>query len=329
MKFLSAVLLFFLVYSGSFGQGTLPESFLDGKSVVLISNSPQARPLLGWKNLAEEIHLGIVEAGGDPVAYYELEDVTLSEETQAGFADAFNKRLIGNIVIITRKSSGELLLHIAPYTHNKNMVPNSGIFSIQAENVMGLRENLASMGRNVRTKNLLVLDVPEFPAGEGSLAGGRSRFLDRNPLNLDVFKLGIPLSGASGESAFLSMYRYDLLGKSAAAIAAEQAAEKNGLEGIFKAKYPHQVEYLTDAKTEAELIRDRVQFVLMRVEGREADLRSSMGLPELESGDGSQIVVKYYIKFLVRNELYIGPVWDADPNWRVALGQFLENLKIK
>ncbi|MCH7414140.1 NTPase [Belliella sp. R4-6] len=327
MKVISALLLFFVLAPSSYGQGTLPESFLDGKSVVLISNSPQARPVLSWENLAEEIHAGIVEAGGDPVAYYELEEITLSEETQAGYAEAFNKRLVKNIVILTRKSSGELILHIAPYTNNKNMVSNAGIYSMQAESVKSMKESLMAMGRNVRSRNLLVLEVPEFPASESSLAGGNSRFLNRNPLNLDVFKLGVPLSGAAGESAFLSMYRYDLLGKSAEAIAAAQKEEKNGLEGIFKASYPHQVEYLTEAKTEAELIKERVQFVLMRVEGRESDLRSSMGLPELESGDDSRIVVKYYIKFLVRNELYIGPEWDADPNWRVALRKFLENLK--
>lgn len=317
----------FLIFFESFAQGGLPEDFLDGKSVVLISNSPQARPVMTWVALSEEIHDGIVEAGGDPVAYYELEDLTLSEESQAGYAEVFNKRLIKNIVIVTRKASGEVVLSIAPYTNNKNIVPNSGVFSMSSSNVAELKESLFAMGRSNKTRNLLVLDVPEFPASEGSLAGGASRFLNRNPLNLDVFKLGVPLTGAAGESAFLSLYRYDLLGKSEAAIVAEQAAEKSGLEGIFKSSYPHQVEYLTDAKTQAELIRDRVQFVLMRVEGRENDLKSSMGLPVSEGEEGSRIVVKYYIKFLVRNELYIGPEWDADPNWRVALRQFLENLK--
>lgn len=327
MKIFSATLMCFLIFSKSFAQGGLPEGFLDGKSVVLISNSPQARPAMTWTALSEEIHKGIVEAGGDPVAYYELEDLTLSEETQAGYAEAFNKRLIKNIVIVTRKSSGEVVLNIAPYTNNKNIVSNSGVYAVSSSSIESLKESLSGMGSSIRTKNLLVLDVPEFPANEGSLAGGASRFLNRNPLNLDVFKLGVPLSGAAGESAFLSLYRYDLLGKSEAAIAAEQAAEKSGLEGIFKSNYPHQVEYLTDAKTEAELIRDRVQFVLMRVEGRENDLKNSMGLPVSEGEEGSRIVVKYYIKFLVRNELYIGPEWDADPNWRVALSRFLENLK--
>ncbi len=327
MKYFSAAVLFFFFTLNVFGQGGLPESFLDGKSVVLISNAPQARPALTWERLAEMIHPAIVEAGGDPVSYYELEDVTLSEEIQAGYAAAFNKRIIKNIIILTRKTSGEVVLNIAPFTANKNIIPNAGLFTLQAADISNLQDNLVSLGRNSRSRNMLVLDVPEFPAAEGSLSGGTNRFLARNPLNLDVFKLGIPLSGSSGESAFLTMYRYDLLGKSAEAIAAEQEAEKRGLEGIFKANYPHQVEFLTEAKTEAELIRDRVQFVLMRVEGREADLKKSMGLAVQDEEAESRIVVKYYIKFLVRNELYTGPIWDAHPNWRTALAQFLENLK--
>ena len=38
-------------------------------------------------------------------------------------------------------------------------------------------------------------------------------------------------------------------------------------------------------------------------------------------------VVKYYIKLIVRDELYIGPVWDADTDWEIALTEFLNNLK--
>jgi hypothetical protein len=67
--------------------------------------------------------------------------------------------------------------------------------------------------------------------------------------------------------------------------------------------------------------------VLVKVEGRQADLMKSMGLAPATGAEGSKIVVKYYIRFLVREELYLGPTWDAHPDWRIALRQFLENLK--
>jgi hypothetical protein len=326
MKYLSALLFLLAFFNVLFAQSALPDHFLDGKAVVLISNAPQARPAISWTDLADAIHPALVEAGGDPVAYYELEDIAISEDIQAGFAEMFNKRLIANIVILTRKADGSVELNIAPYSKNRNILPTSGIWNLTGNSLEQLKGSLVNLGKEQRTKNLLVVDVPEFPTG-ASAAANAPRFINRNPLNLDVFKLGIPLSGSSGESGFLNTFRYDLLGKSKELILAEQKAEKDGLESLFTELYPYQIEFLTDPKTDAELIRDRVQFVLMRVEAREADLLESMGLPVENPDLQNRIVVKYYIRFLVRNELYIGPVWDAHPDWRVSLENFLKNLK--
>jgi hypothetical protein len=329
MKYLFALLMVLTFQIPSTAQNSLPETFLDGKSVVLISNSPQARPPLTWEGLANEIHAALVSAGGDPVAYYELENVAISEEVQAGFSAMFAKRMISSMVILTRKANGSLVLNIGPFTNNKNMIPTNGMWSIEANGIESLKESLTAIGQNIKSKNLMVLELPEFPSGANAAATAAQRYLNRNPLNLDVFKLGIPLSGSAGESGYLNTFRYDLLGKTEDRILAEQNAEKNGLEAVFTQLYPHQLEFLTSPKSDAELIRDRVQFVLMRVEAREADLMKNMGLSTEGLEDRDRIVVKYYIRFLVRNELYIGPVWDADPDWRKSLENFLSNLKIK
>jgi hypothetical protein len=326
MKYLSALLFLFAFFNVLFAQSALPDHFLDGKSVVLISNAPQARPAISWIDLADEIHPALVEAGGDPVAYYELEDLAISEDVQAGFAEIFNKRLIANVVVLTRKGDGSVELNIGPYTKNRNILPTSGLWNLSGNSLDQLRESLVTLGKGQRTKNLLVIEVPEFPSG-ATAAANAPRFINRNPLNLDVFKLGIPLSGSSGESGFLNTFRYDLLGKSKELILAEQKTEKEGLESMFSELYPYQIEFLTDPKTDEELIKDRIQFVLMRVEAREADLLQNMGLPVENPELQNRIVVKFYIRFLVRNELYIGPVWDADPDWKVSLENFLKNLK--
>src|SRR5690606_28518758 len=147
-------------------------------------------------------------------------------------------------------------------------------------------------------------------------------FLARNPLNLDVFKLGVPLSGSAGDSGYLTTFRYDLLGKSPEQILAEQKSQMEGLQKIFEAYYPYEVVFLSIPQSEEALIKEKIQFVLMRLEGREADLMRNMGLELPENIDEYRIVVKYYIKFLVRNEMYIGPVWDADPDWDTALVNF-------
>ncbi len=122
-------------------------------------------------------------------------------------------------------------------------------------------------------------------------------------------------------------FRYGAYGKSAETVLAEQSAQKVGLEEILSSAYPHEVAWLTEARSNPQLLADRIQFVLVKVEGRQGDLMKSMGLEPLTGEEGSKIVVKYYIRFLVREELYLGPVWDAHPDWRIALSQFLDNLK--
>lgn len=329
MKYLLALLTVLALIQPGMAQNALPQTFLDGKSVVLISNSPQARPLLSWEALAHEFHPALVSAGGDPIAYYELESVVISEEVQAGFATMFSKRMVSSIVILTRKANGNVTLNIGPFSNNKSMIPTNGMWSMEAGSIQQLNETLTAIGQSIKSKNLMVLEVPEFPSGANATASAAQRYLNRNPLNLDVFKLGIPLSGSAGESGYLNTFRYDLLGKSEESVLAEQNAEKDGLQAIFSQLYPHQVEFLTSPKSDAALIGERIQFVLMRVEAREADLMQNMGLATDNLTDGDRIVVKYYIRFLVRNELYIGPVWDADPDWRKSLENFLNNLKIK
>lgn len=328
MKYLLVCSFLFGCYCQIHAQGSIPEDFFSGKSVVLVSNSPQARPTATWQELAEAFHPALVEAGGDPVAYYELERLTLSEETQAAYAAAFAKRQIKTIVILTRKTNGSIFVHIGPFSNSKQIIQSSLLWGLEAATIELLSQQLSTLGKTVRSKNYLVVDVPEFLGGEQAVASSTSRrFLARNPLNLDVFKLGVRLESGTSNSGVLANFRYDLLGKSEASIAAEQAEERNSLEQIFGEYYPYQVSYLTTAKTDQELVAERTQFQLVKVEGRESDLLQSMGLPIGDAEKNTRIVVKYYIRLIVRDELYIGPTWDADPNWRTALTNFLENLK--
>ncbi|TFV95966.1 NTPase [Algoriphagus kandeliae] len=328
MKYFFFVLLLGFISLKAFPQNGLPQSFYDGKSVVLVSVDPGARPVMDWKIASDTVHHYLVEAGGDPVAYYELEQVVLSEEVQAAYAKAFEQRLVKNIILITRQKN-QSSIHIGEFSGDGKVISSTALYGSTATNLPEAGKQLANAAKTTPSKNLLVIDVPEFPslAGiESNTSLAASKFLPRNPLNLEVFKLGIPLEGSSAATGFLSFFRFDLFGKSPETILAEQATQKTQLESILNAEYPHEFVWLTEPKTNEELIRDRVQFLLIRVEGREADLKKSMGL-EADPQTETETVVKYYIKLIVRDELYIGPEWDADPDWRVALRNFLRNLK--
>ncbi|PZX58036.1 hypothetical protein LV85_00222 [Algoriphagus chordae] len=307
-------------------QGSLPQSFFDGKSVVFISADPAAKPVMTWTEVADSVHHSLVKAGGDPVAYFELEKVALSEAVQADYAKSFQQRLVKNIILVTRKKN-QMSIHVAPFTETGQIIPSTALFGVTGGDIGAATNQFGLIGENQVSQNLLVLDVPEFLNISTTETTSNERFLASNPLNLDVFKLGITIEGSSAETGLLSYFRYDMYGKSQEAILAEQAAQKAGIEQVLKQEYPYQIAWLTEAKSVQELIQDRVQFLLVKVEGREADLMSSMGLEPKTGPSSSAIVVKYYIKLLVRDELYIGPEWDADPDWRVALDNFLKNLK--
>lgn len=323
------ILLIFILLVNSHllsAQGSLPQSFFDGKSVVFVSIDPGARPAMTWKEVADSVHNSLVKAGGDPVAYFELEKVALSEAVQADYANSFQQRFIKNIILVTRQKN-QMSIHVGPFTADEKIIPTTSLFGVSAEDIGAATSQFGVIGENQDSHNLLVLDVPEFLTISTTETSSSQKFLASNPLNLDAFKLGIPIEGSSAQTGLLSYFRYDMYGKSLEAILAEQAAQKAGIEQVLKQEYPYQIEWLTEAKSEEELIQDRVQFLLVKVEGREADLMRSMGLESKTDSSASRIVVKYYIKLLVRDELYIGPEWDADPDWRVALNDFLKNLK--
>jgi hypothetical protein len=327
MKYICFGLFFLSSINSTLAQGGIPASFFDGKSVVLVSTDPASRPVLSWQQLADSVHRQLIKAGGDPVAYYELEQVILSEARQADFAKAFLMRQVKNIVLVSRKKES-LSIHVGPFSGDGKIVHTTSLFGVTGKDWNDAGSLLVESGKSTRSKNLLVIDVAEFPRiSSQETAQSEQKFISRNPLNLEVFKLGIPLEGSSAESGVLSYFRYDLLGKSQEAILAEQSAQKSQIQGIFENLYPHQIEWLTEAKTNEELVRNRVQFLLVKVEGRQADLMQSMGLPPIGGEEGAKTVVKYYIKLIVRDELYIGPEWDAATDWKVALSNFLSNLK--
>ncbi|GAB3001512.1 hypothetical protein GCM10027284_18940 [Cyclobacterium sediminis] len=327
MKNISLTVLVSFFSLVSLAQPTPVEQFLDGKSVVLVSAAPAETAPITWKELVEEVHPAFVEAGGDPVAYFDLEEVILSEGIKNTYASHFITRQIRNIILLIRKTDGRLFCHIYPFSGNRNIISPGNNWSTKATHLEDLKEQIQSIGLNKKSQNFLVIEVPEYPSIPGLENNSvGNNYIQAPPLNLDVFKLGILLTGAAGNEDFLNTFRQDIYGKDPNQVEAEQLAEKEGLEQIFNAEYPFETEFLTTAKSNQELINEKVQFILMKQEGREADLMRSMGVPLEQGKNPDKIVVKYYIRFLVRNELYIGEKWDASPDWKVALRNFLEQI---
>ncbi|MDA0315065.1 MAG: NTPase [Bacteroidetes bacterium] len=327
MKYIPSLLFFLFLTTLAQGQGIMPTTFYEGKSIVLVSNDPSAKPAFTWQALADSIHPYLVRAGGDPIGYSELEQVALSTVLQAEYAKAFLQRQIQNVVLITRQKE-QVSIQVGKFSEDGKIIENTSLFGISGKDWKTASQEFAAYGSAVPTKNLLVPDLAEFPAlGPQSPSANSQKFISRNPINLDVFRLGIPLEGTSAINGPINTFRYEVYGKSPETLLAEQSAQQVGLEEILSSKYPYEVAWLVETKTNQELLEERIQFVLVKVEGRQADLMKSMGLEPIIGEDGAKTVVKYYIRFLVREELYLGPQWDAHPDWKVSLNQFLDNLK--
>lgn len=327
MKYICSVLLFFSSFTYVFSQSGLPASFFDSKSVVLISSDPGSRPALTWQQLADSVHVYLVQAGADPMGYFELEQVILSDARKADFANVLQKREVRNIIFVTRNRES-LSIHVGTFNGDRNLITSTSIFGVTGKDWNEAGEMIAESGKSTRSKNLLVIDVAEFPKiNNQETVESEQKYIPKNPLNLEVFKLGIPIDGSAAAADLLSFFRYDLLGKSQESILRAQAEQKSQIKEIFEDLYPHEIEWLTEARTNEELIGERVQFLLVKVEGRQTDLMQSMGLDPIRGDEGAKTVVKYYVKLIVRDELYIGPEWDADADWKSALTNFLSNLK--
>ena len=253
----------------------------------------------------------------------------MSTALQAVYAKAFLERQIQNVVLITRQKE-QVSIQVGKFSGDGKIIESTSLYGISGKDWKTAARQFAAIGTAVPTKNLLVADLAEFPTlGSQSVAANSQKWISRNPLNLDVFRLGIPLEGTSAINGPINTFRYEVFGKSPGALLAEQSAQKVGLEEIFASKYPHKVAWLVETKTNQELLADQIQFLLVKVEGRQADLMKSMGLEPISGEEGAKTVVKFYIRFLVREELYLGFTWDAHPDWKVSLNQFLDNLNKK
>ncbi|EIM77685.1 hypothetical protein A3SI_05829 [Nitritalea halalkaliphila LW7] len=328
------LLSFFLWYSTPVLSQNTPADLFSGKMMVLISGAPDASPYLEWQELAEALHPALVAAGADPIGYFELEEVALSEESQQRFAAGFAQRQVQKIAILTRKSSGKITCSIMPFQPNREMVRVDELWQLESNNASDFYAEMETLGQQLSSTNFLVLQVPEFPSIAGGAAGasagstgnaGSARFLRSKPLNLDVFALGIPLAGFQAGAGLLNNFRYDRLGLSESRIALERTKEQQDLERLFEAYYPHRFVFLDQPQERQSLLNQRIQFILSKLEGRESDLMESMGFPVPADRNTQRIVTKYYIKFLVRDENYAGAQWDAaeDP------GQALENFLLQ
>ncbi len=293
-----------------FTQGaSFPEDMLKTKAAVMLSGT------LGIEE-GKKIQVAAQEqfqrAGIDAVAYYDILDVYSGNDTENAFAALLKKRGVG-VAIIIHKSPSEYTAYITALGQGTNLFSmGQQAWTLSDADYKRLFSNIYRRASNAGLEriNLLINDVPE-PGQLPKIVTSR-RFETYNP-NLTIDLLAVP-------------NYYKSPGDSAVA-----AAIMNN--------YPYKFEYVNPDLTDRDLLDQKFQFRLCRIQTRGSSILRmldykgqgdqkelmSIGINESRKMPIGRPVYKYYIKHLFTGNIYVGEKWDADPDWSKAFENYIQH----
>lgn len=341
--------LVFLNYTGN-----LPETIRSGKTVVLV-NTTKVLPDQAFGKSAEpminEAHKVFVEAGIDVVGYYNSREVLAGRDSQYGFSEAWKKREIKNIILITKadfqqkkKVVTRYVILATTFNEEPSFFTNGQVgWKVQNKDFSKALSKLASAANRYEKKNLLINDAPEYfddvKMVWGEHVEGYLTDLDFGKLAVPKFEIvDIPNPKPSG-----------LINN----LVEKQAEESNVLNAknnqILAEKmktYGYEYELVDPSLTEAELAKQGFSYILLRLYAPGVGIKRLLNYKEssresyttqifnngkvtLRTIPANGLVYKYYIKHLRTGNVYLGPKWDADETWTDALDHMLYNVRVE
>jgi hypothetical protein len=294
-------------------NGTLPETLLNSRSVVLVRNAGQETGQgESWKLIAEKAHEHLKNVGVDAVAYYDWRNVNAGPDATTAFAQAFRQRAIRNLLVLDRSKNGYTLT-VAPMG-NEGII-NKGAVAWQESgpelaNIMtALRAGAGKASMEV--ENFLIIDRPEFFYTTDIKLN--KRFFSY-ALDLKMDKLAVP--------------SYEIFQEG-------DSTELPELKAVMQA-YPYEWGITTPGTEEKDLrLKEGYQYVLLYLHTNAANIRrflnygSNDDIPlELQADEtDNRSVYKFYIRHIYTGDVYGGTNWDAAPTWQEALENHLRYLR--
>jgi hypothetical protein len=338
----------FLNYSND-----LPEDILQSKSVVFVSVPPISKSSSergDWKSFASEAHTFFKQIGVDAIAYYYLDDIFASPEVSAEYAEQLASRQVKYIIVLSKvflkiknKESLRYVIAITPFSNDSQFIANGQkAYKDQNKDLEKAMKKIYSITIRkdyVKTNNL-ILDNPEFFGGIPLFSGRR---METFPEDLRADKLAVP----GFQPAEIPEDRPGGVLNNRIAKEVEksnESVEQLNLElnGMF-AGYPYKYGLVDYTQNDRQLIRDGYLYILLRAGTSGRSLKEMLGYETLEAEsdyitvkkkpDGTITlrtipadapVFKYYIRSLVRDEVYVGESWDADETWQDALKNYMD-----
>lgn len=343
--------LVFLTYTGD-----LPETIRSGKTIVMV-NTTKVLPDQTFGKSAEpminEAHKVFVEAGIDVVGYYSSKEVLAGRDSQYGFSEAWKKREIENIILITKadfqKKKKEVTHYVILATtfNGKPSLFTNGqaAWKVQNKDFSKALDKLAGAANKYEKKNLLINDAPEYFDDVKMVFGehveGYLTDLDFGKLAVPKFEIvDIPNPKPSG-------LINNLVEKQANESNTLNAKNNEVLAKKMKAGYDYEYEIVDPSLTDAELAKQGFSYVLLRLYAPGIDIKRLLNYQVSESRQSyttqifhsgrvtlrtipvNGLVYKYYIKHLRSGNIYLGPKWDADETWGEALDHMLYNVRVE
>ncbi len=342
--------LVFLNYTGS-----LPETIRNGKTIVLVNTtkvlaeqtfSKTAEPLI------DEAHAVFTKAGIDVVGYYSLKQVFAGKDSQYGFSEAWKKREIKNIIVLSRvvfqKKNKEVTRYVilaSAFNRKPSLFTNGQIgWKTQGKDFDKVISKVASAANKYERKNLLINDSPEFfddvKMVWGEHVEGYLTDLDFGKMAVPKFKIvNIPNPKPAGVIN-------NLVAKQVEESNALNAKNNKVLEEKMKG-YGYAYELVDPTISAIDLSKNGFSYVLLRLYAPGIDIKKLLNYKYNEDQDtyttqiykdgklivrripANGLVYKYYIKHLRTGNIYLGSKWDADETWGEALDHMLYNVKVE
>lgn len=296
-------------------NGTLPQSLLNSRSVVLVKAQEKAANAKNepWKTVAEKVHQHLKAAGIDAVAYYDWRNVNAGPDATTAFAEAFRQRAIENLIVVESKE-GKYTLTITSIG-KEGLIPKGGAaWQESGPEVASIANSLqnAAGQADLKLGNYLIIDTPEY-FYTTDIKVNKRYFSYALDLKLD--KMAVPA--------------YDIFVENG------DGENQSRLNSVME-NYPYQWGVTQPGVDEKDLrLKEGYQYVLLYLHTSAANIRrflnygSNEEIPlELQADlSDDRSVYKFYIRHIYTGDVYAGTHWDAAETWEEALKNHLDNLR--
>ncbi|MCE7994950.1 MAG: hypothetical protein HEP71_23435 [Roseivirga sp.] len=302
-----------------------PQDILSSKSLVLISAPVEAAPG-EWKKRAEEMQAFFGEAGIDAVAYFNLNRKFTIPGFEAEVPKIIADRKITNLIfLIVGDEEQESIIGFGPYNGKPGLYDRSTPFWARSftdmETVfeeMSLRFKTGAFPRT----NLLVNDSPEFfDFTRPPFTANYASF----PPELGKKIIGIPMLRSQSAAPGAQLLTANVFDDSAEPGLTFE--ERNGALGAVVLDSLMEMRRIDlTGTTEALLRRDGVTHLLYYVAGDSEYVYNLFRFKGREDVPAS-FLVKFFLKDLRNQNIFLGRSWDANSDWQSALDSFMAQIE--